>query len=113
MITKLPYEYCLKIAKKRNFVPNGKYGCSVGQLLHDLNYSTKASISKIRLKQSPVIISVNSRNIKNGKHAIVVNKGKIYDPSNKKQITMSWLIRNHNITYYNIRKDSYDFLKGC
>ncbi len=100
MATRLPYSKCLRIAKQHGFTPYHRTGFDIGLLLVRVNVDFDCAIFRLRMLQQPVIVSIRSLNNRNGFHAVVVDQGKVYDPSNKKCASFNYVLRNYRHTYY-------------
>lgn len=112
MVTRIPYQRVLKTALARGFKPNGKHGMDIAQLLYDLGWDMGMRVySRHRPRRplplvQPFIASVPSVNNRGGYHAIVVDRGRVLDPSRKKQISFARFMRTRRHMYYRFRKDA-------
>lgn len=106
MVTRIPYDRCLKVAIENGFIPDGKIGFDVAVLLMHLDIECCYGVNKLVLcKDEPIITSIHSLNNPDGFHAVAVHQGKVYDPSNKKTASLNYVLDNYKITYYNFRPD--------
>lgn len=112
MVTRIPYPRVLKAALARGFKPNGEYGADVAQLLYDLGWDMDVRVySRNRPRRpipivQPFIATVPSVNNRGGYHAIVVDRGRVFDPSRKKQVSFATFMRTRRHMYYQFRKDA-------
>jgi len=103
MVTRIPYPRVLKAALARGFKPNGEYGADVAQLLYDLGWDMDVRVYSRNRPRRPIPQSVNNRG---GYHAIVVDRGRVFDPSRKKQVSFATFMRTRRHMYYQFRKDA-------
>lgn len=98
MATGVPYSKVLAKAREKGFKPNARWGCNFYQLLHHLDRLGEVQIIRMlgdfpkRLKvQGTHVVSIPSLNNR-GKghlHAVVVHKGRVFDPSRRRRATMA------------------------
>lgn len=109
MATRLSYEECFNTAVKHGFKPNSDYGFDLGSLLNYLGFDFDCrpffpwARRNLPLVQ-PFIASVNSVNNIGGFHAIVVEHGRVFDPSNKRQVSFERFMKTRRHLYFNLER---------
>ena len=112
MVLRRPYEEVLKVAIANKFNPDSPVGIDVYSLLHYCGYDCSCRIyiralglRPIPMKQ-PIIVSIPSLNNYKGRHAVVIQQGRVYDPSNRRRASFNYVTRNRGHMYYNFRKET-------
>jgi NADH:ubiquinone oxidoreductase subunit E len=106
MALRVPYSRVFAASRfQEQFKPNGRLGCYPGQLIIDCGFECEYIMrrAKMRATNYPVVVSVKSVNNRVGRHAVVVCQGRVYDPSNKRQVTIQHVRRTGHIVYKPVR----------
>jgi hypothetical protein len=97
MALRVPYEKVAKVAVESGYNTH-KEGVYIHDIATELGFTTFRSKRFIN-KKKPVIVSVKSVNFHRTNHAVVFYKGKVYDPSRKKKVTLERVRRSKKWIY--------------
>ena len=112
MATGIAYPVVLRIAKKAGFKPNSKYGIYPHKIIELIGFNVGMNWGKykrLRIKpfklnnQIAVVPSLNVRN-KDNLHAVVLHRGRVYDPSPRRKSNLAHVKRTARYGYI-IRKE--------
>lgn len=106
-LTGLSHHEVLSAAKKLGYKPNSGEGANLIPILIELGFGVRGS-RKVPFNKT-FIANVESVNVRNGRHAIVVRGGKVYDPSRKKKVSFQHFLRTKTPFVYLIEKSQWEY----
>lgn len=107
MASDLPYRHVLKTARSQGFKPNRKGEGFYIHILLDLlglTYQETAAIEDEYI-EGPAILLVPAFDGSEEWHCVVVYKGKVYDPSICRPVSLGYVIKTASFMYSEIRSN--------
>ena len=101
MATGIAYPVVLKVARRAGFKPNSKYGIYLHKIIELLDYDTRVNWGKYKnlrikpFKLADQIVSIPSLNVRgtDNLHAVVLHRGRVYDPSPRRKSNLAHVKR--------------------